>query len=263
MKKRGGPSRRLLPVLSTEADMCQLSQKRRVPKQLSLSPVQGLVVLLLAVLSCGVVVVVAQRFAFGKFSSELKEPSKQLVSSETNLPLSTFPSLRYALRNSDLVILYFAASWCRMSTPVTELLDETFQNVLLVPPDEERPQGDLLHRHGLSLVYVSSDEDEEDMLNYLKPNWMHVPFHSEEREALKRRFAVCARRELAELGMERKHEIPTAVILSGRTHNVLTFHGVKDVQEYGIEAVQHWADLERLSQALSDKYDEFNTYDKA
>ena len=140
-----------------------------------------------------------------------------------------------------------------MTTPVTEKLDELFRDILLEPPDEDSPRN-LLQRHGVSLVYVSSDQSQEEMQAYLKPNWMYVPFESEERTALKRRFATCARRELYELGMERKHEIPTLIVLSGPTHNVLTFHGVKDIEEYGINAIDHWVELEHLSQALSDKF---------
>lgn len=240
------------PLPVTQAD--RSDDKRRGKRRQSLTPIQAFVALILAILLCGVLVVVAQRSAFGEFSSDVEEPSRQLISKERNLPLADFPSVQYALRNSEITLLYFAAAWCRMSTPVTERIDATFKDLLLVPPDEDTPRGDLLHRHPLSLVYVSSDQNEQEMKEYLRTNWMYVPFHSEEREALKRRFATCARRELAELGMERKHEIPTLIVLSSRTHNVLTFHGAKDVEEYGVDAIDHWLDLEHLSQALSEKY---------
>lgn len=140
-----------------------------------------------------------------------------------------------------------------MSTPVTEQIDELFRDVLMEPPDEDSPRN-LLQRHGVSLVYVSSDRNEEEMEEYLKPNWLYVPFQSEERAALKRRFATCARRELQILGMERKHELPTLIVLSGPTQQVLTFHGVKDIEEYGINAIDHWMELEHLSAALDEKY---------
>jgi hypothetical protein len=34
----------------------------------------------------------------------------------------------------------------------------------------------------------------------------------------------------------------------------LTYHGVKDVNEYGVEAIDHWKELASLSDALDSKY---------
>lgn len=169
------------------------------------------------------------------------------------LPLQDFSSLQYALRNSEIVALYFAASWCPMSTPVTEQIDNLFRDVLLAPPSDD-PSIKLPQRHGLSLVHVSSDVTDEALQGYLRPNWMFVPFDSAERNSLKRHFATCAKRELEELQITREHEIPTLVILSGRSHQVLTYHGVKDIQERGVQAVDHWMSLADLTAALEFKY---------
>ena len=255
MKKRnGGSGRRQGSLPMTEADRSDQSGKRR-KKRRHLSPLQASFALFAAILSLGMLIAISQRYFLGSSVPVdiMEEPSRKLVAKERDLPLQDFPSLQYALRNSEIALLYFAASWCPMSTPVTERIDEIFRDVLMEPPDEDSPRN-LLQRHGVSLVYVSSDRDEAEMEQYLKPNWMTVPFHSEERAALKRRFATCARRELQTLGMERKHEIPTLIVLSGPTHQVLTFHGVKDVEEYGINAIDHWIELEHLSAALDEKF---------
>ena len=258
MKKRigGGSSKghgASLPL--TESD--RRNGKRRVKNRrlLRLTPMKALIGFFMTILLLGLAVAMTQRFIFGSSIEDMEERERRLVAKERDLPLQDFASLQYALRNSQIVLLYFAASWCPMSTPVTEQLDELFRDVLLEPPDEDSPRN-LLQRQGISLVYVSSDRDKEEMEEYLKPNWMYVPFDSEEREALKRRFATCARRELHLLGMERKHEIPTVIVLSGPTHNVLTFHGVRDIQDYGLNAVDHWVELERLSAALDTKYED-------
>lgn len=251
MKKRigGGSKGHPVSLPMTEADRRDRTKKNRRTRWSNSSYV------FLALIICvGFIFTMTRRYAFGRSIEDTEEQERKLVAKERDLPLQDFPSLQYALRNSDIALLYFAAAWCPMSTPVTNKLDEIFRDVLLEPPSEDSSPRNLLQRQGVSLVYVSSDRSSQEMQDYLKPSWMYVPFDSEEREALKRRFATCARRELDELGMERKHEIPTLIVLSGPTHNVLTFHGVKDVEEYGLNAIDHWLELERLSAALETKY---------
>jgi hypothetical protein len=79
----------------------------------------------------------------------------------------------------------------------------------------------------------------------------------------------------------RQHEIPTIIVLSGATQQVLTFHGIKDIQqaiavhdhdaaemtdeETTDEAsaasdtakslVDSWMELNRLSTSLTDKFE--------
>ena len=256
MKKRiGGTKGHFSSLPLTEADRHGDGKRRVKNRRLRLTPMQQtLIGFIVVILSLGIAIATAQRFFFGASMDDMEEQERKLVAKERDLPLQDFPSLQYALRNSEITLLYFAASWCPMSTPVTEQIDKLFRDLLLEPPDEDSPHSNLLQRHGVSLVYVSSDRNKQEMEEYLKPNWMHVPFDGEEREALKRRFATCARRELYLLGMERKHEIPTIIVLSGPTHNVLTFHGVKDIEEYGVNAIDHWIELERLSEALDTKF---------
>ena len=176
--------------------------------------------------------------------------------------LKEFGSLQYALDNSQLVALYFAASWCPQSTPVSVKLDEVLSDILLPPPPSD--PSPLPQRHGLSLVYISSDRNEVEYNDYLKdrPHWMAIPFDSVESAGIKRHFHTWAKRELAELQMERQHEIPTLVVVDGETHQVLTFSGVKDVMELGATAVDEWFGLARISQALDRKFDSENEEEK-
>jgi len=212
--------------------------------------------LLSAIIGLGLFVVMVQRYSMRGDSARVsffQYVPQDDDEEDIDLPLQEFESLQYALRNSQLVGLYFAASWCPHSTPVTALLDEHFRDIILPPPEGENPKN-LPQRHGFSIVYVSSDRDAKEMKGYIQPNWMAVPFESEDRTALKGHFKTCAKRELNELGFERKHEIPTLIILSGATHEVLTFHGVKDVKEYGSQAIDHWMELDSLSSALGSKF---------
>jgi hypothetical protein len=104
-------------------------------------------------------------------------------------------------------------------------------------------------------TYVSSDTHEAAATEYLHPNWMTLPFATSERADVKRHVLTYAKREMKELSIkERKHHIPTLIIVDGASQQVLTYHGVKDVNEYGAEAIDHWMELASLSDALDSKY---------
>ncbi len=159
-------------------------------------------------------------------------------------PFYNYEHLQYPLHHTQLVGIYFAASWCPMSTPVTRMLDEYLGSVLMPPPPpEEKTKAPQQKRPELSIVYVSSDKSEAEMKQYAKPNWFVVPYDSNERNDLKRHFSVCARVELEELKMERKFEIPTLVLLDGHTQGVLTTNGVHDLYDRGSQALDYWLDL--------------------
>ena len=162
------------------------------------------------------------------------------------LPLSGFPTLNYAMENADLVGLYFAASWCPMSKEPTDLLGQVFPSYTLLhrsPTPASRQQ--------FAIVFVTSDDVEEDMLSYAKPGWINVPFDSEERVALKKHFATCAKRELQDLGIDRKHEIPSLFIFDGQTHGLLTSHGVEDLYKHkSMKAFDYWKDLQQRVRKL-------------
>lgn len=62
--------------------------------------------------------------------------------------------------------------------------------------------------------------------------WGVVPFDSPERNELKKKFGVCAGKEMAELGMiggARKYGIPTLILINCENEEVLSFDGVNDV----------------------------------
>jgi hypothetical protein len=198
--------------------------------------------------------------------------------------LRQFPSLEYALSHSKLVALYFAASWCSMSTPVSHLLDREEFTSLLVPPPPS-PVGQDAHEEGrgdghgsvsgegpfVALVYVSSDRSPGEMARYLqnRPKWMSVPYDSVDRARLKQHFRTAAKVEMTELSMEdRRHEIPTLVVIDSESQQVLTFTGVQDLKEEASSAplssssegdhhraVETWLELAKLSQALDAKFD--------
>jgi hypothetical protein len=161
--------------------------------------------------------------------------------------MKRFPTLLAAREHSDLIALYFAASWCPQSVPVTELLDGTFRDVLVAPGAGEDPSS-REHEEGgnrpprLSLVYVSSDEDLDQFQSYLRPNWRSVPFDGDQRSELKRHFKTCAGREMVRLNIEeRYHEIPALVVVAAAAPgDVVTAAGIQDVQRHGVRAIDRW-----------------------
>lgn len=170
---------------------------------------------------------------------------------QQSLPLAEFETVNYALQHANLVGIYFAASWCPMSTPATKLLKDHFASVPnLLFTGEAMPQ-----KHSLSIVHVSSDNAEADMIKYVKDaNWITVPFDSQERTELKKHFQVCAKPEVTQLGIERKFEIPSLLIIDGKTHGLISTNGVKDLEERGPNALDHWMELQQLIRGLESKY---------
>lgn len=170
------------------------------------------------------------------------------------LPLSEFETVNNALDNANIVALYFAASWCPMSKPVTNLLEEYFSSVpnLLYTSTS----GKAFQKKELAIVHVSSDTSQSAMNNYLKPGWIAVPFDSEERTELKKHFSVCAKRELETLEMERKFEIPALIILDGESHGIITTNGVHNLENEGANALDHWIGLQSILRGLQSKYSE-------
>lgn len=166
------------------------------------------------------------------------------------LPLAEFETVNNALENANLVALYFAASWCPNSTPVTEMLEEYYSSV----PNLLYSSGETIQKKELAIVHVSSDRSESAMENYLRPGMIAVPFDSSERTALKKHFSVCAKREQQELGIERKFEIPSLIILDAETHNIITTNGVQDLKEEGAKALDRWIHLQSTIRGLESKY---------
>ena len=179
--------------------------------------------------------------------------------------LENFKSLDEAFAQSKIVGLYFAASWCGMSTPVSKEIDALFYK------DEEGntpkiaskvlTQSDIDQKieKDLAIVYVSSDYTKGELDSYIadRPYWLSVPFDSPDKTAIKQHFRICAHVEQESLGIpERRAEIPSLVIIDSKTHGVLSTSGVSDLRDYDDEVLDHWLSLHSLVRTLEDKYEE-------
>ena len=175
--------------------------------------------------------------------------------------LPKFKSLEYAMANSHIVGLYFAASWCSMSTPISEKIEGLFSSdssplkdrVLSIPHDHDEQIID--NKKDFAIVYVSSDETEQEMVGYTRNNWFDVPFDSADRNNLKRHFRICAQVEMDSLGISRRrNEIPSLVIIDSLRNGILSLNGKEDILEYGEDVLDHWIARKDLVRGLEDKY---------
>ena len=215
-----------LPVLSQDGDGSKTRKRRRgitFQKQIVF------VVISLAILVASVALL------RDRHTKQNKWDLRDLAA----LPLSKYSELSYALENSEIVALYFAASWCGMSTPISHLLDEAFGESDQILTMDGRG-------NTLSIVYVSSDKTVGDYNDYIEGrNWIAIPYESPERTQLKEHFKTCSFPEVKELGIKREHEIPTIIVIDTSNHEILTYDGVKDMRQLEDSALDHWVDLLR------------------
>jgi hypothetical protein len=188
------------------------------------------VVALALLLSAGVILV------FGsQRGRDIKYDSSERVLS--GLPYTEFPTLNEAFQKAEIVGLYFAASWCPMSKRPTQLLGQIFGAEQLTPRSGET-------KAKVAIVYVSSDRSKSSMEAYMHDHWMGVPFGSEEKTALKRHFSVCAHREIPELNIDRKYDIPHLFVFDGGSRSLISTNGAYEVRERpNLSILDHWKNL--------------------
>ena len=142
---------------------------------------------------------------------------------------SRFPSLPLESSSVPFLGLYFAASWCSDVQKATPAVDKFCSE----------------HKDNVHVVYVASDTTEQEMKDFVPSCMSAIPFDcTDERANLKRRFGTCAGKEREQLGItteERKHGIPTLIILDTSTGNTVTADGVDDiVGSNGDSVVEKW-----------------------
>lgn len=193
------------------------------------------------------------------------------ISSNHIIPnVELYPSLQYPFEHSSFIGLYFGSSWCPICKPITKLLDTTFRNIILKPPNSNNNET-IIHNDNnnsndtkllLSIVYVSSDRTIDEMNTNIQPNWFHLPYNNDnnnqynnERNTIKQLYKTCAKNEMQYLNItNRKYEIPTLIILSSITRQVLTYEGIQDIYDHDTNAINLWYELDKLNIALLDKY---------
>lgn len=168
--------------------------------------------------------------------------------------LHNFTSLSDIYPHTELIALYFGASWCPSCRAFTNVLDDAFTLDTSAGKDRIFSRSDSKGKKDLAIVHVSSDTTEEEMKAFLRQNWIAVPYEHPDRVSLKRFFRVCAEKEQSELGIHRQYEIPSLIIIDSVTQSLVTPNGVHDVQSYGVDAIEMWLKLRNVVSSMHDKY---------
>jgi thiol-disulfide isomerase/thioredoxin len=133
-----------------------------------------------------------------------------------------FPSLKDSLQSKDspIMALYFASAWC----PDVQAVAPFVKAVVSSQTQDDKV---------VDLIYVSSDKDAAEMAGNVDDKWQTIPFENEEeRSNLKRHFGACAQKELEGLNIsseDRKHGIPTLILVNKEDGKVLTTDAVDDI----------------------------------
>lgn len=92
---------------------------------------------------------------------------------DTSLEQSSLPRSKFS--ELILVALYFAASWCPISSPISLALDRAlFGRTGLLLTNKEG-------RKTLAVVYVSSDKTLDEFEGYIRNReWLAVPYESDQ-----------------------------------------------------------------------------------
>lgn len=148
-------SRSVLPIITSD-DNSEHTHKERVNnRRISTSLIINYYRMFFFI---GSIVLVLGFFIKAMICSRYNHQIEREITRQTlSLPLSKFSELAYALANSDLVALYFAAS---LSTPISIALDLAFGNGDIVLTNDGI-------RKELSIVYVSSDKTLDTFNEYI------------------------------------------------------------------------------------------------
>ena len=120
-----------------------------------------------------------------------------------------------ALASKKIVAYYFSGHWCPPCRAFTPMLNTAYVELLANSSEIE-------------VVFVSCDNTEDDMKNYMKEShgpWLAVPHNSQLASGLQTKFDI--------------HGIP-ALIVCKSDGSIVTKNGRADVEKEGAEGMKKW-----------------------
>ena len=120
-----------------------------------------------------------------------------------------------ALKDKEIIALYFSAHWCPPCRRFTPVLADFYEET----KDNELP---------LEIIFVSSDESEDGLFSYMNEahgDWLAVPFGSPIAEKLGEQFGI--------------QGIPTLIVVK-KDGTVVSTNGRADVEQKGANAFKEW-----------------------
>jgi len=118
-----------------------------------------------------------------------------------------------ALAGKDIILIYFSGHWCPPCRRFTPILKDFYQDV-----SEDR----------IEVIFVSSDESQEDMLSYMKEShgdWFAFEHESKVGQRLKKKYKVSG--------------IPTLVALKS-DGTLINDDATDDIEEKGPSIISQW-----------------------
>uniref|UniRef100_A0A7S4A8V4 Thioredoxin-like fold domain-containing protein n=1 Tax=Pseudo-nitzschia australis TaxID=44445 RepID=A0A7S4A8V4_9STRA len=137
---------------------------------------------------------------------------------------------------APIIALYYAASWCPDCVASKPYVSEIFKT---------QADGEKL----FDLVYISSDNDSDQMKGEMEEGWDCIEFEKQDdRSDLKKFFGVCAHKEMKALGItseQRKGGIPTLVLINKANSGVLSSDAIPDIMgdRKVDDPLAHWRSL--------------------
>jgi nucleoredoxin len=119
------------------------------------------------------------------------------------------------LGDKKIIVIYFSAHWCPPCRMFTPILAEFYDDAT----DDKLP---------LEIVFVSSDKNEEEMLEYMNEShgdWLGVKYGDALANDLKAKFGISG--------------IPAVVVLA-KDGSIITKDGKTAIQNKGLEAAKEW-----------------------
>lgn len=127
----------------------------------------------------------------------------------------TTVSFDNALRDKDLVAIYFSAHWCGPCRSFTPLLQQTYQQWKR-------------SNQKIEVIFASSDQDAASFANYFGSDhgdWLAFPFNTEKSQSMVQRFQI--------------RGIPALVVLDSQG-NVVDASARKTLSTMRSAAIQQW-----------------------
>ena len=160
----------------------------------------------------------------------LGQPDISLPDQPTHqIALSKYRSMVYPLANSQLVGLYFGASYYEEN----RLLRDAFSRDPRLLPSEGLIRKTKEDNFPLAIVYVPSDDVEGSS------EWITVT-RPDERAALQRKFHCCTNQECSTLSIDQRFPVPSLFVIDSRSMGVISPMGLDDIKRKGSDALHDW-----------------------
>jgi thiol-disulfide isomerase/thioredoxin len=171
---------------------------------------------------------IVAKLCFDHYHAVTTHRSKRRVSFKVPGECSLLPGT-----SQPILGVLFAAAWCPDCADVVPAIGKLLNAI----PEQSV----------IEIYYVGSESSEYELKKFVPKSIKIIPFGAADQRAdLKRHFQTCAKKEMSELGLsDRKHGIPTLLLIETATGRILSEDGVDHVMHgKNPESIfRKWADM--------------------